>query len=125
MTRATRHIPLLRQGLVTLLLVAVLVRALVPIGFMPGSAGDGLPLVICSAGEIRTLTPDGEGPTEPPGDETCWFVALSSLVLLGLAAAALLALFQPGARLFWPRRRQGGVAALACGPPLGARAPPC
>lgn len=59
------------QALRLLLLVALVMRGLVPVGFMPGTAPDGagLSIVICTAEGSRTLLVDADGEHHPSDGE--------------------------------------------------------
>jgi len=123
MTRALSHrsppaaAPLFMPVLKAVLLLALVARSLIPLGFMPGQAvKDGLfPLVICSGASVQTVyLPASKIPGTPAGDHhqadshaACIF-ALNALFhgaapaptlpLLALAAAALPAFGQDAAR---------------------------
>ena len=58
------------RGLRHLAIIALLVRAMVPAGWMP-EAHSGL--VICSAGTLGTIHHDGGKPTDPGTHEECAF----------------------------------------------------
>ncbi|MCG2634553.1 MAG: DUF2946 domain-containing protein [Gammaproteobacteria bacterium] len=53
--------------LIWLTLLALGLRALIPVGFMPNLSGeDGTPIIICSAGVYRTILIDGSGDQSGP-----------------------------------------------------------
>ena len=59
----------LRAALLLLALVAIVVRGLVPIGFMPGSQQEaGTTLVICSGVDTQTIYLDENGQPATPDD---------------------------------------------------------
>jgi hypothetical protein len=67
--RAARH----------LALIALLLRALVPAGWMPGTAADA-PFVICSVDGAAQHTPDGHKPADDASHQDgCPFAAASHL----------------------------------------------
>lgn len=112
-----------------LLLAALVLRGLIPAGFMPNlETGNGQGwLVICTgAGERSVKLDDGAGSQHGPVDQhqqgLCPFAALIGFTPILLLAALLLPLL--------PHRRIRPLTAtvplprfLACAPP-GARAPP-
>ena len=112
-----------------LLLLALLLRGIVPAGFMPNmdpENGKGF-LVICTAAGEATITTDGDGgdkaaPADTGHQGLCPFIALT---LLG-PVLLLLALLLPAGRdatILRPTLRVLCRRLLA-GIPLGARAPP-
>lgn len=116
-----------------LLLLALLLRGMIPAGFMPNmdpANGKGL-LVICTASGLSTIAPDGDGgdggdgkaaPPDTGHQGLCPFMALT---LLG-PVLLLLALLLPAARAGTPLRPilRALCRRLLAGVPLGARAPP-
>ncbi len=53
----------------TLALAAMVLRALIPAGWMPSPAGQGETLVICTAAGLQTLSPpDDPAPHDDPAD---------------------------------------------------------
>lgn len=112
-----------------LLLAALMLRGLIPVGFMPNLAsenGQGWLVICTSAGERSIKLDDGTGNQHGPVDQhqqgLCPFAALVGFTPILFLVALLLPLL--------PRRLIRQVAAsaplprvLACAPP-GARAPP-
>jgi hypothetical protein len=112
-----------------LLLVALLLRGLIPAGFMPdlnSTNGQGWLVICTSAGERSVKLDDGTGNQHGPVDQhqqgLCPFAALIGFTPILFLAALLLPLL--------PRSMIQPLAAsvplprlLACAPP-GARAPP-
>lgn len=69
MIRFTPALTRLRAGLLLLALVAVVLRGLVPMGFMPGSSQEaGTALVICSGVDTQTIYLDENGQPAKPGE---------------------------------------------------------
>ncbi len=112
------------------LLLALLLRGMIPGGFMPNPDPDNGKgwLVVCTGAGLSTVQVDGSdgGADAAPADTgqhgLCPFMALTLLAPALLLVALLL---PPGAerRVLWP----ASIAALRrllCGPVLGARAPP-
>ncbi|MGD9784635.1 MAG: DUF2946 family protein [Hyphomicrobiaceae bacterium] len=112
-----------------LLLCALLVRALVPAGFMPSAAADGhgLTLVICNgSGELLSVTPDDgqQVPSKSEGGshEPCAFAGHVALTAPAFEVTTLLSMpeteegLNAGSDVVLPPARAG--------PPLGSRAPP-
>lgn len=112
--------------LVRLLLVASLVRALIPAGFMPDFSGaDGLKLVICTASGNQLVDLDETGQpseTRSHASEPCAFsgigvVALPVIDFVDFVPPAAVAdLFVPASTF--------GLPPVRAGPTLGSRAPP-
>ncbi len=83
----------LTHGLTVVLLAAFMLRALIPTGWMPGSA-DGVTLVICTVAGIQeiTLGPDGHKlPTDDsgqanPGHDPCPFASAAKFAPPALTA---------------------------------------
>jgi hypothetical protein len=118
-----------------LLLLAVLLRGMVPAGFMPDL--DALKrgvfaISVCSGGAYKDILVDAEGvPVEAPaspggdhhGDEApCWYAASSPLVALVLLSCVLLLLIRP--RRAWRLATPSGCDPPSLSGALGARAPP-
>lgn len=117
----------------TLLAIIILLRAIVPVGFMPDLsqlANGVFEVVICSGDGLSTITVDGDGnPVAPHGSDTgpvedglCPF-AVAAAVALAALAVLLFASFR------WPSRvvfsvHQAQWASVHCSGPIGARAPP-
>lgn len=78
-----------------LMLVALLVQAAIPLGFMPGMAQAGTPMVICSGMDMRIIHVDEHGQPVEGGEtaeESCIFTTFptaqgntSAPVFAGLA----------------------------------------
>lgn len=110
-----------------LLLLALLLRGMIPGGFMPNpdaSSGEGW-LVICTSAGLKSIHPDGDGAAGPVDSHPQGVCAFS--LLAGVAPVLLLV-----ALLLPQRPRRVGYAAardllppalVLCRPP-GARAPP-
>lgn len=117
--------------LATLLLTGVLLlRGLVPVGFMPDLAAivDGtFQIVICTGGGLKVVTvplaPAHGGEHEPASaGEQCAFAGLVSTVLLAPAQPAILAPVTAASSLRILVVDSGHLGAIV--PGLGARAPP-
>lgn len=66
MTRFNPAFVRLRSGLLMLALLAVVLRGLVPMGFMPAAHAEaGTPFVICSGTDIQTIYLDEDGQPAP------------------------------------------------------------
>jgi len=86
----------LTHGLTVVLLAAFMLRALIPTGWMPGSA-DGVSLVICTVAGIQEITigPDGHKlPTDDSGQanaghDPCPFASAAKFAPPGLTALLL------------------------------------
>lgn len=120
-----RHVARYLTGL---LLVAVMVRALVPAGFMPDfqSGPDGtFKIVICTANGFKVISTDAgddPSPRSDHGHDVCAFAATASLALLVPEVAetprphvSLLVQAIPAEVVLPPAR---------AGPQLGSRGPP-
>lgn len=114
-----------------LVLAAVLLRALIPAGFMPNFAAlvqGGSLIVICSAGVEKTIAVDAEGNALPhQGDRSsaapCLFAALTP-VLMPLLALVLLAILPIPRATGWPIPAGAVWRAFRPPGPLSARGPP-
>lgn len=120
----------LRGWTIRLLLVAFVLRALIPIGFMAdfSNAANGVvKIVICSASGSKMLTLDADGKPAPienvsQHDVPCAFSGLATLALPTLDAVQIVApVFQnkvlaPHLAVVLPPTRAGPV--------LGSRGPP-
>ncbi len=120
----------MRVSVVRVLLAAVLLRALIPIGFMPdlsGLSSGELKIVICKAGgsEVLIVNDDGSPANHDAsghGDGPCAFA--------GIAAATPADLPGIVTPTFDVRSRQSlpllavVLPQVRAGPPLGSRAPP-
>ncbi len=90
MRLASRHNALI-NGLLLLAALGVMVRALIPAGFMPEFGTGGTQIVICSGVTETTITVDDHGQPLPAGDhkdQPCAFMATAQLT--GPEAAPLL-----------------------------------
>ena len=117
---------LMRDVWLMLALLAVGLRILIPVGFMPGSTGHGnYALVLCTADGAVTVDPaKDKAPAKSGHDGACVFAAHAAAgpeptVEAGVepAYAQPVALVQPAQTSLAPGR---GLAA----PPLPARGPP-
>lgn len=113
-----------------LLLLALLLRGMIPAGFMPNmdpANGKGF-LVICTAAGEATITTDGDGgdgsaaPTDTGHQGLCPFMTLTLLGPVLLLLGLLLPSDQDATRLRPIVRAL--CRRLLAGVPLGARAPP-
>lgn len=123
------------RGVLWLAFLAILLRALVPTGYMPDSRAlhDGrLEVTFCSAaGDLSTLkialSPDGKrggaGHSSADTGAQCPFGLLAHVTPAPAAQTAPLALAVSRAAPFPPARVAVPVQP-AQGPPLGSRAPP-
>ena len=123
------------RGVLWLALLAILLRALVPTGYMPDARAlhDGrLEVTFCSAaGDLSTLkialSPDGKrggaGHSSADTGAQCPFGLLAHVTPAPAAQTAPLALAVSRAAPFTPARVAVPVQP-AQGPPLGSRAPP-
>jgi hypothetical protein len=113
----------LSRSATLLLLTAFLLRALVPAGWMPGSAL-GTPVVICTAAGAQTILLDSHGKPAKPEQrlgEPCLFAAFAALAaargdIAFVAPQHLAEASLPAARAIGHRPLRFAVAA--------ARAPP-
>lgn len=120
-------VPVARQFAVWLLLCALLLRALIPAGFMPNlnpADGQGL-LVICSGNGASLLLPDA-GDTQAPADThqdgLCAFAMIGGWA--PVLAMVLVLLWQvPRAARPVVAPARPAIRQILCAP-LGARAPP-
>ena len=112
-----------RRAAVHLALAAMLLRAVMPVGWMP-SAAAGSPLTICTMnGPIRmVLGPDGNPIKQKPHHEACPFAAAPPLAeLAAVAPVAAPSLLPVTAETVQP---DGLVLAATRHAPQSARAPP-
>lgn len=122
-----RHAP----GVSYLLLLALLLRSLVPLGTMPdaGALRAGrIPLVLCSGAGV-TLAPaaigaPGDEEQAPAGGADCAFSLLSHQALAVVMPAAALTLPLVFLSVSAPCPEAPALPVGAQGPPLGSRAPP-
>lgn len=118
--------------LISLVLFLVVLRALVPPGYMPdlAAARDGvITLVICSPDGLRTVSLDENGKPVEPGQspeehqrQHCPFAAVGSIDVPQLAKVPVPIDFATRAALWSPQ--EGRVAERAVVGPVGPRAPP-
>jgi hypothetical protein len=117
------RLPLSRQLAISLALCAMLLRALLPDGWMPASAASGSPFEICSVDGIHTGGSKAPAPGQERGHTApCAFAAAGHLSPPALAASA----FAAPARFFRVARVQIATRAPRT-PPYrsnAARAPP-
>lgn len=122
-----------------LVLCMLVLRALIPVGFMPRAddlrQGRFVMTICQGAGGMKTIVLDADGdPVDPATSsdhdepslhiELCAFSVLGSLIALPVILALLvLALLAMPRRFALPRRKLVEVATWH-GPPLGSRAPP-
>ena len=117
MTQHFRHIA------VHLALAAMLLRAVMPAGWMP-SAAAGSPLTICTMnGPVRmVLGPDGTPIKQKPHHDTCPFAAAPPLAeLAAVVPVTVPSLLPLTAKTVQP---DGSVITAARHAPQSARAPP-
>ena len=120
------------RPLLHLLLFLVLLRALVPPGYMPdlAAAQDGvITLVICSPDGLRTISLDEDGKPVEPGEapeehqrQHCPFASVGSIDLPPLAKEPMPIVFTMRAALWSPQEGLGAERPVVG--PLGSRAPP-
>lgn len=112
-----------------LLLLALLLRGMIPGGYMPNMNPDNGKgwLVICTSAGSARIQVDGDGGDDNPPADTghqglCPFMAMTLLGPVLLLLALLLPVRRDG---FVLRPSTGALRRrLLCGPALGARAPP-
>jgi len=104
-----------------LALGAILLRALLPAGWMP-SAESGAPLTICTLNGPVQLAPDQPGPAKAAHRDACPFWTASSLGQT--AAAPALAPPSPAAPTLFQSTRPPLAAPIARHAPQAPRAPP-
>lgn len=120
--------------LMGLLVLAMLVRGLVPAGYMPGGSGADqgfFSFEICSADStvksvILNLTGNDASATDTDTDsasQACVFAGLGTSFLLG-TLLVLLALIAPNANAVAASRYSSPHLPFFAGFPLGSRAPP-
>ena len=108
LSRALRH----------LAIIALLVRAMVPAGWMPEAHAG---LIICSAGTLGAIHHDGDQKPAQPGHEECAFAAAPHLAMAPDAPAFTLPAFHAFAAAL-DRGLAGTIAARFS--PQSPRAPP-
>jgi hypothetical protein len=115
-----------------LLLAALVLRGMIPVGFMPDAAALAkgvFPIAICSNGLEQTILVDEDGaPVKPPpaahhADAPCLFAAVAALAAPLLLAVLLLAPALPR-QADWPARAAPILLLLRPPGTAGARAPP-
>jgi hypothetical protein len=105
------------RGLRHLAIIALLVRAMVPAGWMPEANGG---LVVCSAGTLGTIHHDGDAPREAAHHD-CAFAAAPHLG----AVPGAIQLALPTFHAFVARTDAGRAATIAARfTPQSPRAPP-
>lgn len=111
------------------LIVALLCRALIPVGFMPDFSATGVvKLVICSASGFKPIALSDEDTHRPAKgsshpDQPCAFSAAT--VTAALPPVGIAALVAPDADLgFEASDTTTGLPPARAGPALGSRAPP-
>jgi hypothetical protein len=126
---ATRYGRAARTAVFLLALAAIAMRAVVPVGWMPGTSADGTPIVLCTAqGLVEIILGDDGEPigSDAPQDVThhdtpCVFSATAHL-------SAPPATFEPAPTLSYVVLEQPDQAAPAARSrairPVQARAPP-
>lgn len=81
---------MLKRMFLCAVLLAFLVKALIPAGFMPGSVQAGTPVVICSDYGMKTIHIDENGqPVSVPSGENCTYSMNGTMVEPELSAAAV------------------------------------
>ena len=120
------------RPLLQLVLFLVLLRALIPPGYMPdlAAAQDGvITLVICSPDGLRTISLDENGNPVEPGEapeehqrQHCPFASVGSIDLPPLAKAPMPIVFTMRAALWSPQEGLGAERPVVG--PVGSRAPP-
>ncbi len=132
--KTSRMTSVLARWLSQLLLVAVLLRALIPVGYMPDlpAAANGLfKVVICTTDGAKTLAVDANGdlaPTEHPADEgdhrdhPCAFSGIVSIAdRTEISQVSLPAIYRVA---HFSLRESGILPPVRAGPAVGSRAPP-
>lgn len=120
----------LREWVVRLLLMSFVLRALIPIGYMPdfGAAAKGVfKVVICTASGSKSLALDAKGTPVPKqkshhDDQPCAFTGLAAVVLADLQIASLEAPEPNDVTEIRPP--SAGLPPVRAGPQLGSRGPP-
>jgi hypothetical protein len=118
-----------------LLVLAMLCRAVIPAGYMPGGSGSatqGISITLCTAansGLTLAVLPDTKGSGQPAGDHqdaahVCAFGSLSIPGLLSIPALSVAFGFVRQFIALVPGRTNVVVVKPLPGPPLGSRAPP-
>lgn len=112
-----------------LLLLALLLRGMIPGGYMPNMDPDNGKgwLVICTAAGSASIQVDGDGgddkaPADTGHQGLCPFMAMTLLGPVLLLLALLVPVCLDG--LFRHLSKDALLRRLLCGPVLGARAPP-
>lgn len=110
-----------RHSAVCLLLAALLLRALLPQGYMPSFSASGGPLVLCTLQGPVTLHDKGDQAAHAKAQQTCAFA-----FALGMAAAPSLSCGFDGVASVAPMSVAPVLAAFAAAPAASysARAPP-
>ena len=120
----------IKQWVANLLLIALMLRALVPVGYMPdfaAAAKGEYKVVICSAAGSKTISLDADGipvPADPSEqhDQPCAFAGV--LAFAGPALEAL-TISPPATALdIGVPRQSAELPPARAGPVLGSRGPP-
>lgn len=125
----TRYGHAARISVFLLALAAIAMRAVVPVGWMPGTSADGTPIVLCTAQGLAEIILDADG--KPVGPDTPQDVTHHDTPCVFSAAAHLAAppaIFEPAPALSYVvlgQPDQVTPAALSRAiRPVQARAPP-
>lgn len=113
--------------LVRLTLIALLVGAAVPIGWMPNpeGAGSGAPIVICTGhGPINAFIGKDGKPINHPGSQSDICVYAAAAAPATPAPAPALFVLSAATRAYAPRRKSRVAILAAHYRPQAARAPP-
>lgn len=120
----------LREWLGGLLLVALVIRALVPLGFMPDirALGNGdIKIVICTADGAKSVSVDPDGQPRPDKGASShdFACAFGKPVALAIPSQEMPELNGPAAVSRWATSLSNAHPAVSrSGPPLGSRGPP-
>lgn len=128
-----RIAPTRRLWLLAILLACLLLRSVIPVGYMPGvSSGDErtFSLVLCSMdGPLKTVVldfDDGDGSSAPDdvvGSSPCLFASVITQVALSAALGVLSVPQRDGVETLRDIHPVP-IATFTAGAPLGPRAPP-
>ena len=119
-----------RWWITHLLLIGLLLRSLVPAGYMPDfstTSDGGLKIVICTAIGVTALTVDDGGKPVPDQgrkhqDQPCAFAGIAAAPLPAMAPLETgTAAYE---RVAWAPRAGADLPPSRAGPPLGSRGPP-
>jgi hypothetical protein len=133
---APKHMsPAWQMVISTILLVGLMLRGVIPVGFMPAVATDGyVDIVICTSNGVETITIDGNGETksqrspERQGDDgsmdaACPFGCLADHSSAAIKPSTAIE-FNPTVQSFTATQSAFLLPPARAGPPLGAQAPP-